>query len=120
LKLTGTHVSHISGSNGPVSECPRLTTSIITQTVHILQHDSADTGSQYLNVRQRRFGTFITQTVHILQHDIADTGSLPVQDFVKHNSSYFQIIQPGRSTATPPYRVFLYIRLIIIVFNYRE
>jgi hypothetical protein len=33
--------------------------------------------AQYLNVRQRKWGTIIIQTVHILQHDIAVTGSLP-------------------------------------------
>ncbi len=48
--------------------------------------------AQYLNVRQRKLGTIIIQTVHILQHDNADTGSLPVEDFAKHNPSYFLII----------------------------
>jgi hypothetical protein len=33
--------------------------------------------AQYLNVRQRKLGTIIIQTVHILQHNSADTGSLP-------------------------------------------
>ncbi len=32
--------------------------------------------AQYLNVRQRKLGTIIIQTVHILQHDSAVTGSL--------------------------------------------
>ncbi len=50
---TRTHVSHISGSNGPVSD---------------------------LNVCQRKLGTIIIQTVHILQLDSADTGSLPVEN----------------------------------------
>ena len=45
--------------------------------------------AQYLNVRQRKLGTIIIQTVHILQHDNADTGSLPVEDFVKHSPTYF-------------------------------
>jgi hypothetical protein len=36
---------------------------------------------QYLNVRQRKLGTSIIQTVHILQHDIAVTGSLPDGEF---------------------------------------
>ncbi len=57
--------------------------------------------AQYLNVRQRKLGTIIIQTVHILQHDNANTGSLPVEDFVKHSPSYFQIIHPGRSTVVP-------------------
>ncbi len=48
--------------------------------------------AQYRNVHLRKLGTIIFQTVHILQHDSADTGSLPVEDFVKHNLSYFQII----------------------------
>jgi hypothetical protein len=30
--------------------------------------------AQYLNVRQRKLGTIIIQTVHILQHDSAVTG----------------------------------------------
>ncbi len=58
--------------------------------------------AQYLNVRQRKLGTIIIQTVHILQLDSADTGSLPVEDFVKHNPNYFQIIQTGRSIIVPP------------------
>jgi hypothetical protein len=57
--------------------------------------------AQYLKVRKRQLGTIIIQTVHILQHDSADTGSLPVENFVKHNPSYFQRIQPSRSTVTP-------------------
>ncbi len=36
--------------------------------------------AQYLNVRQRKLGTIIIQTVHILQHDSAVTGSLPEGD----------------------------------------
>jgi hypothetical protein len=69
-----------------------------------MSHTSVALMAQYLNVRQRKLGTIIIQTVHILQHDSADTGSLPVKDFVKHSPSYFQIIQPGRSTVTPPYQ----------------
>jgi hypothetical protein len=30
--------------------------------------------AQYLNVPQRKLGTIIIQTVHILQHDSADPG----------------------------------------------
>ncbi len=56
--------------------------------------------AQYLNVCQRKLGIIIIQTVHILQHDNADTGSLPVEDCVKHSPTYFQIIQPGSSTVT--------------------
>jgi len=37
-----------------------------------------------------KLGTIIIQTVHILQNDSADTGSLPVNDFVKHSPSYFR------------------------------
>jgi hypothetical protein len=36
--------------------------------------------AQYLNVCQRKLGTIIIQTVHILQHDSAVTGSLPERD----------------------------------------
>jgi hypothetical protein len=46
--------------------------------------------AQYLNVRQHKLGTIIIQTVHILQHGSADTGSLPKRDFCKVNSNYFQ------------------------------
>jgi hypothetical protein len=59
---------------------------------------------QYLNVRQRKWGTVIILTVHILQLDSADTGSLPMEDFFKHIPNYFQITQPGSSTVTPPYQ----------------
>jgi hypothetical protein len=56
------HAMHISGSNGPVS----------------------------LYARQCKLGTIIIQIVHILQHDSADTGSLPKRDFCMVNSNYFQ------------------------------
>jgi hypothetical protein len=69
-----------------------------------MSHMSVALMAQYLNVRQRKLGTIIIQTVHILQHDNADTDSLPVEDFVKHSPTYFQIIQPGSSTVTPPYQ----------------
>jgi hypothetical protein len=54
--------------------------------------------AQYLNVRQRKWGTTIIQTVHILQLDSADTSSLPMVDFFKQIPNNFQITQP----ATPP------------------
>jgi hypothetical protein len=41
--------------------------------------------------------TIIIQNLQILQHDSADTGSLPMEYFLKNNSSYFQKIQPGSS-----------------------
>ncbi len=41
--------------------------------------------------------TIIIQNLQILQHDSADTGSLPMEYFLKNNSSYFQITQPGSS-----------------------
>jgi hypothetical protein len=60
--------------------------------------------AQCLNVRQCKLGTNIIQTVHILQLDSAATGSLPTEeDFFKHNPNYFQITQPGSSTITAPY-----------------
>ncbi len=59
--------------------------------------------AQYLNVRHHKLGIII-QTVHILQHDNADTGSLPMEDYFKHKPSYFQITQPGSSDVTPPYQ----------------
>ncbi len=39
-----------------------------------MSHISVALMAQYLNVRQRMLGTIIIQTVHILQHDNADTG----------------------------------------------
>ncbi len=53
-----------------------------------MSHLSVALNAQYLNVRQRKLGTFIIQTVHILQHDNADIGSLPEVDFVKHSPSF--------------------------------
>jgi hypothetical protein len=46
--------------------------------------------AQYLNVRQRKLGIIIIQTVHILQHDSADTGTLPKGNLSMANSNYFQ------------------------------
>jgi hypothetical protein len=46
--------------------------------------------AQYLNVRQRKLGTIIIQTVHILQHDSADTGTPPKRNLSMANSNYFQ------------------------------
>ncbi len=61
-----------------------------------MPHTSVALTAQYLNVRQRKLGTIIIQTVHILQHDSADTGSLPLEDFFKHNPNYFEITLPDR------------------------
>jgi hypothetical protein len=69
-----------------------------------MSHISVALMTQYLNVRRRKLGTIIIQTVYFLQHDSADTGSLPLEDFEKHHPSYFYIIQPGRSTVTPPFQ----------------
>jgi hypothetical protein len=60
--------------------------------------------AKYLNVRQRKLGTIIILTFHILQLDSANTGSLPMEDFLEHNPNYFQITQPSSVTVTPPYR----------------
>jgi len=46
-----------------------------------LPYTSVALMAQYLNVRQRKFGTIIIHNFHILQHDRADTGSLPKRDF---------------------------------------
>jgi hypothetical protein len=51
--------------------------------------------AQYLNVRQRKLGTFIIQTVHILQHDSAVIGSLSEGDILHGNPTCFQITLPG-------------------------
>jgi hypothetical protein len=45
--------------------------------------------AQYLNVRQRKLGTINILTVHILQHDSADTGPLPTRDFCMVISNYY-------------------------------
>jgi hypothetical protein len=47
--------------------------------------------AQYLNVRQRKLGTIIIQTVHILQHDSAVTASLPNGEFLHGHPKYFQL-----------------------------
>ncbi len=60
--------------------------------------------AQYPNVCQRKLGTIIIQTVHILQHDRAVTGSLPEGDILHGNPTYFQITLPGSSTVTPLYQ----------------
>ena len=46
--------------------------------------------AQNLNVRQRKLGTIIIQTVHILQQESADTGTLPKRNLSMANSNYFQ------------------------------
>jgi hypothetical protein len=38
--------------------------------------------AQYLNFHPHRLGTIITQTLHIVQHDTSDTGSLPKGEFL--------------------------------------
>ncbi len=60
----------------------------------------------YLNVRQNKLDINIIQTLHILQHDGADTDSLSQLPMgLNHNPNYFnyfQITQPGSSTALHP------------------
>jgi hypothetical protein len=68
-----------------------------------MPHTSVTLTAQYLNVCQRKLGTIFIWTVHILQHESADTGSLPMEDFFKHNPNYFQITLPSSSNVTPPY-----------------
>jgi hypothetical protein len=48
-----------------------------------MSHISVALMAQYLNVRERKLGARVHS--HILQHDSANTGSLPEEDFVKHN-----------------------------------
>ncbi len=60
--------------------------------------------AQNLNVRQRKWGTIHIQTFHILQLDSADTGTLPMEDFFKHIPNNFQIIQPSSSAVSPLYQ----------------
>jgi hypothetical protein len=68
-----------------------------------MSHTSVALKVQYRNVRQPKLGTIIIQTVHTLQLDSAYTGLLPIEEIFKHNSNYFQITQPCSSTVTPPY-----------------
>ena len=56
-----------------------------------MPHTSVALMAQYLNVRQRKLGTIIIQTVHILQHDSAVTGSLPEGNSCLGIPSYFQM-----------------------------
>ncbi len=60
-----------------VEELPSVPNGTRTYALHI----EALT-AQYLNVRQRKLGTIIIHTVHILQHDSAVTGSLPDGEFL--------------------------------------
>jgi hypothetical protein len=47
---------------------------------------------QYLNVCQSKLGGIII--IHILHHDSADTGAPPLlEDFFEHNPYFFQITQ---------------------------
>jgi hypothetical protein len=64
--------------------------------------------AQYLNVRQRKLGTIIIQPVHILQHDSADTGSLPLEDFVKHNPATSKKSSPAVVLLHLPTNVAIY------------
>jgi hypothetical protein len=52
-----------------------------------LPHATVALTAQYLNVRQRKLGTIIIQTVHILQHESAVTDSLPEGEFVHGHSN---------------------------------
>jgi hypothetical protein len=49
--------------------------------LELMYHTTVAPMAQYLNVHLRKLGTIIIQTVHIFQHDSADTGSLPMGDF---------------------------------------
>jgi hypothetical protein len=56
---------------------------------------------QYLNVRQRNLGTFNIQTVYILQHESAVTGSLSEREFVHGHSNLLPNNLARRFTVTP-------------------
>ncbi len=60
-----------------------------------MPHTSMALTDQYLNVRKCKLETIITQTVHIPKHESADTNSLPMGDFFKHNPNYILITLPG-------------------------
>ncbi len=47
---------------------------------HPMSHISVALRAQYLNVPPCKLGTIIIQTVHILQHDSADTGSMELYE----------------------------------------
>jgi hypothetical protein len=62
-----------------------------------MTHTSMALMAQYLNVRQRKLGTIIIQTVCILQHDSAVTGSLTEGgggDFASHEVAHEKIGLP--------------------------
>jgi hypothetical protein len=52
-----------------------------------MPHATVPLTAQYLNVRQRKLGAIIIQTVRILQHESAVTGSLPEEEFVLGHSN---------------------------------
>ncbi len=58
--------------------------------VHMPRTSEALT-AQNLNVYQRKLGTIIIQTVHILQHDSAVTGSLPDGEFLHGQPNVLRI-----------------------------
>ncbi len=55
-----------------------------------MSHTSVAFKAPFLNVPQPKLGTIIIQIVHILQLDSADTGSLPIENIFKHNPNHFQ------------------------------
>jgi hypothetical protein len=69
-----------------VEELPSVPNRTRTYALHI-----RGSTAQYLNVRKRKLGTIIIQTVHIVQHDSAVTGSLPNGEFLHGNPMYFQL-----------------------------
>jgi hypothetical protein len=69
-----------------VEELPSVPNGTRTYALHI-----RGSNGQFLHVRQRKLGTIIIQTVHILQHDSAVTGSLPDREFLHGQTMYFQL-----------------------------
>jgi hypothetical protein len=69
-----------------------------------MPHVTVALTAQYLNVSQRKLGTIIIQTVHIVQHDSAVTDLLSEEEFVHGHSNHFQMTYPGSSTVTPLYQ----------------
>jgi hypothetical protein len=66
-----------------------------------MSHSSVALTAQYLNVRRRKLGTFIIQTVYILQHESAVTGSLSEGEFVHGHSILLPNNLARRFTVTP-------------------
>jgi hypothetical protein len=58
--------------------------------------------AHYFNVREHKLGTIVIQTVQILSHDSADTGSLPMDEEFLHGQLKLLLINLAGSTTVTP------------------